>query len=550
MTRLGAALFNANHARLGEEMLDALAAGIDFLHFDVFDGHFAHDLGFPPRVLADLRGLTKAPFEVHLAANDPLRFVPALKAAGADLVYLPVESSPLLYEAIFAVREQGLKVGLCLALGTPLETLRPALPMINAVLLLGRVIGEGARGRDFNTLALERTRQTRRWIDEGRFNIDLQLAGGLELDSCKAAVDAGAMSLPLGASLFRERDRAAFMRSLRGRLDSPGSSPLPTARAAGSWRVLVASRSFGKAAPEVVRQLVDAGCEIVPNPYEQAPTEAQLIAQIRGVDMLISGTEPVTEAVLQAANRLKGISKHGVGYENIDLEACKRRGVPVAIAGGTITDSVADLAMTLICALARGVVAGDVMTKAGKWGRVTGVELKDKTLGIVGLGQIGRGLTRRARGFGMRVIAQDTYHDEAAARFLGVEYVTLEELLTRSDFVSLHAPGGAETRALINAQALALMKPAAFLINTARGELVDETALFEALTSQRLAGAATDVFIREPPPADHPLLTLPNFIAMPHSAGQTREGLRAMGQVTADNALRMLRGETPAYRVA
>jgi D-3-phosphoglycerate dehydrogenase len=314
--------------------------------------------------------------------------------------------------------------------------------------------------------------------------------------------------------------------------------------------VLVASRSFGKATPELLQDMVNAGCEIAPNPYDHAPNEAQMIEQIRDVDMLISGTEPVTARVIEAANRLKGISKHGVGYENIDLTACKARGISVAIAGGAITDSVADLAMTLICALARGVTTGDAMVKAGKWGRVTGVELRGKVLGIVGLGQIGKGVARRARGFGMNVIAHDIYRDEAFARFMGVEYVTLDSLLRHSDFVSLHAPGGSETRTLINADALALMKPSAFMVNTARGELVDEQALADALTSRRLAGAASDVFVEEPPHADHPLLKLNNFIAMPHSAGQTLEGLRAMGRVTADNALRILRGESPLYRVA
>jgi D-3-phosphoglycerate dehydrogenase len=316
------------------------------------------------------------------------------------------------------------------------------------------------------------------------------------------------------------------------------------------YRVLIASRSFGKATPEVLDQLKVAGCEIIPNPHEFSPDEDEMVKLIDEVDVLISGTEPVTARVLDAANRLKGIAKHGVGYENIDLASAKARGIPVAIVGGTISNSVADCTMALLLALARGVIAGDRMVKSGQWGRVIGVELKDKVLGIIGLGQIGKAVCRRAKGFDMRVIACDTVHDDVFAGQWQVEYVSLDELLKRSDFVTLHAPGGADTRSIIDARALKLMKPTAYLINTARGELVDEEALYQALANKQLAGAASDAFREEPPPANHPLLTLDNFIAFPHSAGQTVEGLRAMGEVTADNALRMLRGEEPRFRVA
>jgi ribulose-phosphate 3-epimerase len=581
MTRIGSALFNADHGQLAAEVRRIEAAGVDFLHFDVFDGYFVADLGFPARTMQALRRLTALPFEVHLAANDPLRFLPALAKAGANLVFLPAESTPLLYEAIFSVREQGMNAGLCLALGTSLNILDPVLPLLDAVLLLGRVTGEGQRGRAFNDLLIDRIRTVRGMIDAGGYTVDLQAAGGLETDHCRAAVHAGATSLPIGGALHRERDMAAYVSFLRSYVagenreqrtenkeqgnkgareqgskgpneqaphvlhsQSPVPSPQPP-----SYRVLVASRSFGPNCPQAIDQMLAAGCELIPNEWGRAPTEDELLERIGDVDALISGTEPVTARVLQAATRLKVISKHGVGYENIDLDAARARGVPVAIAGGAIADSVADMAMALLLALVRQVPQGDRAVRGGGWPRMVGMELRGKTLGIVGLGQIGKELCKRAKGFGLNVIAYDLHPDPKFAQSWGVRYLPLNDLLATAEIVSLHAPVTPATRHLINADTLMLMKRGSYLINTARGELVDEDALAEALRSGHLAGAASDVFAHEPP-GDHPLLTLPTFIAAPHSAGQTHDGLRKMGEITADNVLRVLGGGEPLHRVA
>lgn len=315
------------------------------------------------------------------------------------------------------------------------------------------------------------------------------------------------------------------------------------------FRALVASRSFGPNCPDAVQRLVSAGVELVANPWGRAPSEEELAGIIGDFDVLISGTEPVTARVLDAAPRLKIIAKHGVGFDNIDLAAAKARGIPVAIAGGAITDSVADMTMALLLACARQIPQGDRAVREGRWPRMVGVELRDKTLGIVGLGQIGRAVAVRAKAFGMRLIAHDVFRDERFAQEHDVRYWPLDALLAESDFVTLHAPVTAESRHMINAEALAHMKPTAYLINTARGELVDEAALAQALREGRIAGAACDVFEKEPP-GHHPLLALDNFIAAPHSAGQTHDGLRKLGEATVDNILRVLSGQAPLHRIA
>ncbi len=230
MIRIGSALFNADHTKLGDELRRTEAAGVDFLHMDVFDGYFVQGQAFSAHTIKQLRRLSKLPFEVHLAVNDPLRFLPALADAGVDLVFLPVESSTLVYEAIYAVREKGMKAGLCLALGTPLHVLSSTLPMIDAVLLLGRVTGEGKRGRDFNKLVVERVADVRRMVDVGGFTVDLQAAGGLETANCREVVQAGATSLPIGNALHRERDMAAYVAMLRSELEKAGRGKEETGR--------------------------------------------------------------------------------------------------------------------------------------------------------------------------------------------------------------------------------------------------------------------------------------------------------------------------------
>jgi ribulose-phosphate 3-epimerase len=213
--RFGAALFNGDHSRLGEEVARLEAAGVDFIHLDVFDGHFVSDLGFPPRTIAALRPLTRLPFEVHLGAVDPLRFVPALAEAGVDLLIFHVESVAMLYEALFVVREHKLAAGLAFALGTPLAQLEPVIGQVDAVLLLARVTGEGSRGAVFNPAVLERVQRVRRMAEAAGAGVDIQVAGSVKREHIAGLAAAGATSIALGGGLYRVPDMAAEMVSLR-----------------------------------------------------------------------------------------------------------------------------------------------------------------------------------------------------------------------------------------------------------------------------------------------------------------------------------------------
>lgn len=238
------------------------------------------------------------------------------------------------------------------------------------------------------------------------------------------------------------------------------------------------------------------------------------------------------------------VSKHGVGVDNIDLEAAKRHGVVVANAPGTNSQSVADMAFLLILACARGLPILLEQVKNKVWSSpFLGVELEDKVLGIVGLGRIGKEVGKRGQGFGMKVIYYDPVVEDKE-----FTSVSLEDLFKSADFVSLHAPLMKDTEKMVGEKLLSLMKEEAFLINTARGELVDEEALYRFLQEKRIKGAALDVLTFEPP-FESPLLSLPNVIVTPHVSAHTKEANIKMGRIAALNVIRVLQGEEPLYRV-
>jgi D-3-phosphoglycerate dehydrogenase len=306
-------------------------------------------------------------------------------------------------------------------------------------------------------------------------------------------------------------------------------------------KIAITPRSFPEAGATALQWLRQRGFEIKLNETGKVLDEQGMMDFCRGAEGLIVGIDPVTEKVLDANPRLKAVSKYGAGLDNIDLAAAGARGVAVMNAGGANALSVAELTVGLFFSLARSIPFSAASTKAGGWERKKGVELFGKTAGIVGLGNIGREVARIARGIGMETIGYDPYvqPDNPAVAALGIRLASLNEVLACADFVTLHLPLTKELRLMINRDTLKAMKPSAFLVNTSRGELVDEEALFEALSTGTIAGAAEDVFSREPP-GGHPLLSLDNFILTPHIGMHTQEAVLRTAMVSAENVAKML----------
>lgn len=306
--------------------------------------------------------------------------------------------------------------------------------------------------------------------------------------------------------------------------------------------------------PRAVLDLLAARCELQFHPEDTPLSTAQLAEACREAEGLLVCGVRIEQEVLRQAGRLRVISNVGVGYDNVDVAACTRRRIAVTSTGGVLEDTTADLAFALLLAVARRVVEGDPYVRDGRWqqwewGLLWGADVHHKTLGLYGFGHIGQAVARRGRGFSMRILyharhrVADTLEQE-----LGSQYVDRETLLRESDFLSLHVPLTEETRHLIRAPELNLMKPSAFLINTARGQVVDEEALVAALQTRRIAGAGLDVFEREP--EVHPaLLTMKNAVLMPHVGSGTSETRFRMAMLAAENLLDALAGRRPQHVV-
>lgn len=301
---------------------------------------------------------------------------------------------------------------------------------------------------------------------------------------------------------------------------------------------------------EFIREYVaERGCEVLEHSaHDMQMKEETLLGLIPEADALVTALGPVTDRVLVAAPRLKVVCATGVGFDHIDVEAATRHDVVVCISAGCNHQSVAELTLGLILALARHIPQGDRHLRDGRWEPLGGRELFAKTLGIVGLGRVGKSVARLGRAFGMRVLATDVVLDHTFASVHDVEYVPLPRLLRVADVVSLHCPLTPATQRLIDEHRLALMKPTAYLVNTARGPIVDEAALARALRMGRIAGAALDVFEAEPG-IDAELRALPNVVLTPHVGGSTDEALQRAIELALLNVTQVLDGAPPICRV-
>ncbi len=304
--------------------------------------------------------------------------------------------------------------------------------------------------------------------------------------------------------------------------------------------------------PDVAVDLLRAaGHDVRLHETDMPPSREELLRLVAGADAIVSLlSDAIDVDVLDAAGpRLRVVANYAVGLDNVDLDACRSRGVAVAHTPGVLDEATADLAWTLLLAVARRAVEAHRLVASGRWTgwaplQLLGTELHGRRFGVVGLGRIGTAAARRARGFGMEVVYHARSRHERAEAELPARKVPLDELLATSDVVSLHCPLTDATRHLIDARALGLMKASAILVNTARGEVVDEQALVDALGAGRIAGAGLDVFEREPHVHPH-LPALPNVVMAPHLGSATVATRDAMARLVADGVIGVLAGREP-----
>ena len=314
-------------------------------------------------------------------------------------------------------------------------------------------------------------------------------------------------------------------------------------------RILLTTTSFQDTPGEHHRVLAETGWEIV---TARGPlNEADTLALVGEFDGYISGDDMITRKVLEKARpRLKVISKYGIGVDKIDSKSCTEFGIPLLFTPGVNHTTVAEHAILLLLALEKNFIYHTDSTRAGGWKRKTGHEVLGKTIGIVGLGRIGKEVAIRAKAFGMNLIGHGSHWDDAFAAEVGLKRcASLDELFAASDYVSLHTNLTAEKRNLINAAAIAKMKPGVVIVNCARGEVVNSLDMAQALKSGHVAGYGTDVLDEEPPRPDHPLTNLPKCIVTPHIGSRTHESVQRQAMAAVTNLIRAMHGEKPLAQI-
>ena len=315
------------------------------------------------------------------------------------------------------------------------------------------------------------------------------------------------------------------------------------------FRLLVTPTSYGKNDSRLKTELEAQFGEVIYNPTGKPLTSDEVANLLPGIDGYIAGLDMIDSNALKKVDRLKVISRYGVGVDNVDLVAAREKGIVVTNTPGANSVSVAELALGLMLALARQIPEAVDAVHQGKWPRYAGISLEGKTIGILGLGAIGKELARRLVSFDCKILAFDPFADTSFASEHGIELTSMDHVVEQADFLSLHLPLSTETRKMVNDTFLNDMKKGSFLINTSRGEVIDEGALLKALQSGHLKGAGLDAFAVEPPDSENPLLSLPQVIATPHLGAQTDGATSNMGWLAMRDCLAVLKNETPVYRV-
>ena len=314
-------------------------------------------------------------------------------------------------------------------------------------------------------------------------------------------------------------------------------------------KILVTPTSFkpGTNSPALER-LQSFADTLVFNPQTRPLTEDELIPLLEGCDGCVAGLDSFTRRVIENAHGLKVISRYGIGVDNVDLAAAKDMKVTVCNTPGANAQAVADLTLALMLCTARKITTLDRKTREGQWPRSTGTELYGKTAGLLGLGAVGKAVAKRAQGFSMKVMAYDPFIDAEYARDNCIVPTTFDHVISDADYICLHLPLNADTRHIINAEAMAKMKRWVIIVNTARGGLLDEKAALELLKSGHLGGLGLDVCEKEPP-GDDPLFGLDNVVVTPHTAAHTAEATAAMATRAVENLIEVLSGNDCPYIV-